>query len=81
MEILAAILFSFFFTSLHQLHIKWRLNFRPFNCNSCLASWVAIALFFLPDIVTNYTITMFGAGVLAPLFTKIYDKLYYVWIR
>ena len=81
MEILAAILFSFFFTSLHQFHIKWRLNFRPFNCNSCLASWVAISLFFLPDIVTNCTITMFGAGVLAPLFTKIYDKIYYVWIR
>jgi hypothetical protein len=81
MEILAAILFSYFFTSFHQLHIKLRLNFRPFDCSSCLASWVALGLFFLPDIYTNCMITMFGAGVLAPLFTKLYDKIYFQWIR
>jgi hypothetical protein len=35
----------------------------------------------LPDIVTNCIITMFGAGVLAPLLTKLYDKIYFQWIR
>jgi hypothetical protein len=24
---------------------------------------------------------MFGAGVLAPLLTKLYDKIYFQWIR
>jgi hypothetical protein len=81
MEILAAILFSFFFTQLHQFHIKWKIDFKPFNCASCLASWISITLFFLPDIVTNAFIAMFGAGVLAPLFLRIFDKLYYVWIK
>jgi hypothetical protein len=81
MEILAAILFSFFFTQLHQFHIKWKIDFKPFNCASCLASWISITLFFLPDIVTNAFIAMFGAGVLAPLFSRIFDKLYYVWIK
>ena len=81
MEILAAICFSFFFTSLHQFHKRWKLDFRPFNCNSCLASWVAISLYFLPNIVTECFVVMFGAGVAAPLMARLFDKLYYVWIR
>ena len=81
MEILAAIFFSFFFTSFHKFHQKWKLDFRPFNCSSCLASWVALTLFFLPDIVTQCVLTMFGAGVLTPLFVRLFDKLYLEWIR
>ncbi len=52
------------------------LNFKPFNCSSCLAAWVALLLLFLPDIFTQVTFYMFTAGVVAPLARNTMIKLY-----
>lgn len=76
-EIIGAICFSFFFIEMHQFHKKWKLNIRPFNCVSCLSAWTSLALYCLPDYATLGFLIMFASGVFAPLFIKLYQKLYY----
>lgn len=66
MIIIASVCFALFFVEVNMFHLKWKLNFKPFNCTSCLASWVAITLYFVPR-GTEPVLYMFGAGVLAPL--------------
>lgn len=78
MIIPAALSFALFFVEIHGFHRKWRLNFKPFNCASCLASWLALGLFFLPDWIAQVILVMFGSGVLAPLLKLLLDK-YYKW--
>lgn len=76
--ILGAICFSLFFIEIHRLYLKLGLNFKPFNCGSCLASWTALTLYFVPEkIVIPFTI-MFTAGVLAPLTERFIN---YLWIK
>ena len=67
MIIIASICFALFFIEIHRFHDKWKLNFKPFNCSSCLASWTALALFLLPQIATDIMFVMFVSGVLAPI--------------
>lgn len=67
MIIIAAICFSLFVIEIHRLPEKWKLNFKPFNCSSCLAAWLSLCLYFLPTIVTDIIVIMFGSGVLAPI--------------
>ena len=76
-EIIGAICFSFFFIEMHQFHKKWKLNIRPFNCISCLAAWTSLVLYCLPDYATLGVLIMFVSGTLAPLFIKIYQRIYY----
>lgn len=75
-EIITAICFSFFFIEMHQFHLKFKLNFKPFSCVSCLAAWTGFVLFLLPDIVTMGVCVLFVSGTFAPLFLKLYKKLY-----
>lgn len=70
MIILTAICFSLFFVEIHRFNVKWKLNFKPFNCASCLAAWSALALYLLPQIVTEIAFLMFVSGVAAPLVDK-----------
>lgn len=76
MIIIAAIAFALFFVEVHQFHIKWKLNFKPFSCTSCLSAWTGLALFILPDMVTDIVSVVFIPGVLAPIITKLMWNLW-----
>ena len=76
LTILAAISFALFFVEIHQFHKKWYLDFKPFSCTSCLSAWVGLALFLLPEIVTNIFAVVFIPGVLAPIITKLMWNLW-----
>lgn len=76
LSILTAICASLFFTEIHNLPTKWGVNFKPFNCGSCLAAWLAPIHYFLPELIQNITSTMFIAGFLAPIITKLIWKLW-----
>ena len=67
MIIITAICFALFFVEIHRFNLKWKLDFKPFNCGSCLAAWTALALYLLPKIVTEIAFVMFVSGVLAPI--------------
>jgi hypothetical protein len=67
MIIITAICFALFFVEVHRFNLKWKLDFKPFNCGSCLAAWTALALYLLPKIVTEIAFVMFVSGVLAPI--------------
>jgi hypothetical protein len=74
--ILTAICASLFFNTIHKLHIKWGINFKPFSCTSCLAAWIAAVLCFTPELVLNLASALFISGLLTPLVEKIMEKLY-----
>lgn len=67
MIIITAICFALFFVEIHRFNLKWKLDFKPFNCGSCLAAWSALALYLLPTIITEIAFVMFVSGVLAPI--------------
>jgi hypothetical protein len=67
MIIITAICFALFFVEIHRFNVKWKLDFKPFNCGSCLAAWTALALYLLPTIVTEIAFVMFVSGVAAPI--------------
>jgi hypothetical protein len=67
MIIITAVCFALFFVEVHRFNLKWKLDFKPFNCGSCLAAWTALALYLLPNIVTEIAFVMFVSGVLAPI--------------
>jgi ABC-type thiamin/hydroxymethylpyrimidine transport system permease subunit len=76
MIIVASVSFALFFVEIHRFYYKWKLNFKPFNCASCLASWLALGLYFLPEYVTEIVLVMFGSGVIAPMGKFFLDKFY-----
>lgn len=75
MILIAAICFSIFFVDIHRFYIKWHINFKPFNCASCLAAWVSLGLYLFP-VAIPYVFYMFTAGVLAPIIKLLMDYLY-----
>jgi hypothetical protein len=70
LTITAAIAFTLYWVEFAELYVKFRLNFRPFNCSVCLAAWVGLALYFLPIEVSEAVCAMFIPGCLAPLIQK-----------
>ena len=76
MIIIAAVCFAIFFVEIHRFNVKWKLDFKPFNCASCLASWTALALYLLPNIATDIFLLMFVSGVAAPLADKV---MQFIW--
>lgn len=75
MILIAAICFSIFFVDIHRFYIKWHINFKPFNCASCLAAWMGLFLYLFP-VAIDYVFYMFTAGVLAPIIKLLMDYLY-----
>lgn len=76
MIIIAAIFFGLFFVDVHRFAAKWKIDFKPFNCASCLAAWTALLLYFVPVLVEPMLV-MFVSGVLvipAKLFIDIIYK-------
>jgi hypothetical protein len=76
MIILAAVCFAVFFVDIHRFYAKWKLNFKPFNCASCLASWTALGLYFCPAIIQEIALVVFASGVAAPIFKILMDILW-----
>lgn len=76
-EIITGICFAFFFIEMHQFHRKWNLNFRPFNCVSCLAAWSSLIFYILPEWLKMPLLIMFVSGAFSPLFVKLYNELFY----
>lgn len=74
--IITSICASLFFTTIHNLHIKWGLNFKPFSCGSCLASWVAVVLYFSPELILNIASVLFISGFIAPILETL---IYKIW--
>ena len=76
LNILASALFSYYFIEMGRFPLKWKLNFKPFNCLVCLPAWIALALYLLPIEVTEIIIVMFGSAILAVLFKTLMNKAY-----
>jgi ABC-type transporter Mla maintaining outer membrane lipid asymmetry permease subunit MlaE len=76
LNILASALFSYYFIEMGRFPLKWKMNFKPFNCLVCLPAWVALALYLLPIEVTEIIIVMFGSAILAVLFKTLMNKAY-----
>jgi hypothetical protein len=76
MVIIAAVCFAVFFVDIHRFYAKWKLNFKPFNCASCLASWTALGLYFAPAIVQEIALVMFASGVAAPILKILMDIIW-----
>jgi hypothetical protein len=76
LNILASALFSYYFIEMGRFPLKWKLNFKPFNCLVCLPAWVALALYMLPIEVTEIIIVMFASAILAVLFKTLMNKAY-----
>ncbi len=74
--ILTSVCASLFFTTIHNLHRKWGINFKPFSCGSCLASWVGIVLYFSPELILNIASVLFISGVVAAIIETL---IYKIW--
>jgi hypothetical protein len=74
--ILTSICASLFFNTIHNLHRKWGINFKPFSCGSCLASWIGVVLYFTPELILNIASVLFISGVLAAIAETL---IYKIW--
>jgi hypothetical protein len=74
--VIASICFSFFFVDVHRFHNKWKLDFKPFSCASCLAAWTALTLMILPESIVHTFFVMFVSGVLVLFLKLILDILW-----
>jgi hypothetical protein len=74
--IITSVCASLFFNTIHNLHRKWRINFKPFSCGSCLASWIGIVLYFSPELIVNIASVLFVSGVVAAITETL---IYKIW--
>jgi hypothetical protein len=72
--VIASACFALFFT-LNNLHVSFKVNFKPFSCTPCLTFWTASLLLVLPDMVSDYVAITFGAGVCAMIMRQLMLKL------
>jgi len=76
LSILTAICASLFINDIHNIPIKWKVNFKPFNCGSCLAAWIAPIHYFSPELIQHITSCIFIAGFLTPIISTYIWKLW-----
>jgi hypothetical protein len=74
--IIASVCFAIFFVYIHRFHAKLKLDFKPFNCASCLASWVALGLYFAETWLQEIVLVMFVSGVAAPILKILMDIIW-----
>jgi hypothetical protein len=74
--IITSVCASLFFNSIHNLHRKWKVNFKPFSCGSCLASWIAVILYFSPELIINIASVLFISGYVAAITETL---MYKIW--
>jgi hypothetical protein len=75
--LLATLFFTFYFIDMARLPERWNINFKPFNCNMCLAVYVAIILYLVPVIILNIVLVGFMSGVFAPMFRNLFTNLFF----
>jgi hypothetical protein len=73
--LIASVVFSLYFITFAQLHIKFKLNFKPLNCEVCLPFYVALVLLFCPEIVSEIIIVLFSGGIIAALISRLISRL------
>lgn len=77
-KIVIASLFSvFYIIDMARLPERFKVNFKPFNCNMCLSVYVAIALYLLPTIALNCVLVASVSGVSAPLFRNLLNNIFF----
>ena len=74
--IITSVCASLFFNSIHNLHRKWKLNFKPFSCGSCLAAWVGVVLYFSPKLVLDIASVLFISGFLGAIIETLMHKIW-----
>jgi hypothetical protein len=74
--IITSVCTSLFFIVIHNLHIKWKVNFKPFSCGSCLAAWVGFVLYFSPKLVVDIASVLFISGFLGAIVETL---IYKIW--
>jgi len=74
--IITSVCTSLFFNSIHNLHRKWGINFKPFSCGSCLAAWVGGVLYFSPQLIVNIASVVFISGFLGAIIETLMYKLW-----
>jgi hypothetical protein len=74
--IITSVCASLFFNTIHNLHKKWGINFKPFSCGSCLASWIGVVLYFSPELIVNIASVLFVSGVVAAITETL---IYKIW--
>jgi hypothetical protein len=73
--LIASVVFSLYFITFAQLHIKFKLNFKPLNCEVCLPFYVALILLFFPEIVSEIIIVLFSGGILTAIIARLISRL------
>ena len=73
-EILLAACGAFVCVEMLQLHIAFRIQRKPFNCEVCLAGWFTLLLFILPSWF-DVPFYMAGAMMMAVVVKSIMKKL------
>jgi hypothetical protein len=69
---IAAFVTAYYFVNVAMIHIALKRAFKypfgkrmkPVDCVQCLSVWIAIILFFLPEIYSQALLVFFGAGFL-----------------
>jgi hypothetical protein len=74
--IITSVCTSLFFNSIHNLHRKWGINFKPFSCGSCLAAWVGGVLYFSPQLIVNIASVVFISGFFGAIIETLMYKLW-----
>ena len=74
--IITSVCTSLFFNSIHNLHRKWHINFKPFSCGSCLAAWVGVILYLSPKLVLDIASVLFISGYLGAIIETL---MYKIW--
>lgn len=66
-----AAMLSFFFIDVLRVPERFKFLYRkPFNCNLCLSFWVALTLWFVPEIIVKVLFTCLFASILSIWATK-----------
>ena len=73
--LIASVTFTLYFVTFARLHIKFKLNFKPLNCEVCLPVYVALVLLFCPESISEIVIVLFGSGILTALIARLIQKL------
>ena len=80
--ILASVLFSYYFIHIALIPnwIKTKLKFKPyqrlkpFDCITCLPVWIALLLYFIPEVYTDILLVCFASGFIGNIFGSFIKK-------
>ena len=73
--LIASVTFTLYFVTFARLHIKFKLNFKPFNCEVCLPFYVALVLLFCHESISEIVIVLFSGGIIAAIISRLISRL------